>query len=170
VTRIEHLAIDHYILLDKRFFEPDYDLDAGFTFVFAGENMPERVGLHVSKVVDIAVFPEWYPRLAAIGERERLVMPLINFAHPVYQISPDRSAGLLISAAVERVSCPGPAKSRRRLIQPLRSRTAWSHRSRYFRMTSSRLISLGEASSTAWLHLKYEGDWTWLSFDRKPDD
>ena len=59
VTRIESLAIDHCILLDKRFFEPGYDNEIGLTFVFEGDNMAQKVGHHVSRCVDIAVFPEW---------------------------------------------------------------------------------------------------------------
>ncbi len=174
VTRIEHLAIDHYILIDKRFYEPDYDLDAGFTFVFAGDNMAERIGLHVSKVVDIAVFPEWYTRLAAIGQHESLVMPLINFAHPVYQISLDRSRWtMLISAAVERRELPWPGEESAAVEPVLTDSHTIPIEVATLQDDLARKIeaSLVETGSTQpGCTLKYEGDWTWLRFDLKPDD
>jgi hypothetical protein len=123
VTRIESLAIDHCILLDKRFFEPVYDFDTSLTFVFEGDNMAQKIGHHVSQCVDIAVFPEWYPGLVAIGRRERLVTPLVNWAHPVYQVTLDRARWTnLIALAVERdeLTWPGeePSAAAKRLLTP----------------------------------------------------
>lgn len=104
VTRIESLAIDHCILLDKRFFEPVYDFETSLTFVFEGDNLAQKVGHHVSQCVDIAVFPEWHTGLLALGRRERLVTPLVSFGgHPVYQVTLDRIRWTnLVALAVER--------------------------------------------------------------------
>ena len=120
-TRIESLAIDHSILLDKRFFAPAYDFEVGQTFVFAGEDMAAKVGHHVSQCVDIAVFPEWYEALVAIGRRERLVKPLLNWAHPVYQVTLDRTRWTtLIARSVEsdELTWPGeePSAAAMRLL------------------------------------------------------
>lgn len=112
VTRIESLAIDHCILLDRRFIEPAYDLDLSLTFVFEGEKLAQMVGQHVSRCVDIAVFPEWHAGLLALGRRERLVMPLVSFGgHPVYQVTLDRARWTrLISTAVERGELAWPGE------------------------------------------------------------
>ncbi|MBN1311376.1 MAG: hypothetical protein JXB30_08140 [Anaerolineae bacterium] len=116
-TRIEHLAIDHCILLDKRFFEPVYDFETSLTFVFEGENMAEKVGQHVSQCVDIAVFAEWYPALLALGKREQLVTPLLNFAHPVWQIWLDRVRWTtLISSAIGRDELAWPGASQTDIV------------------------------------------------------
>lgn len=110
-TRIEHLATDHCILLDKRFFQPAYDFEIGLTFVFAGDNLADKVGQHISQCVDIAVFPEWHAGLLALGRRERLVTPLVNWAHPVYQVTLDRARWTqVIALAVEHQELTWPGE------------------------------------------------------------
>ncbi len=113
VTRIEHLAIDHCILLDRRFFEPSYDFETSLTFVFEGQNMAEKVGHHISQAVDIAVFPEWHTTLATLGKAEGLVIPLTHHGgHPVWQVILDRSRWTtLISTAVGKGDLAWPAQA-----------------------------------------------------------
>src|SRR5690606_20086473 len=96
----------------RRFIEPAYDLDLSLTFVFEGEKLAQMVGQHVSRCVDIAVFPEWHAGLLALGRRERLVMPLVSFGgHPVYQVTLDRARWTrLISTAVERGELAWPGE------------------------------------------------------------
>ncbi len=118
VTRIEHLAIDHCILLDRRFFEPSYDFETSLTFVFEGQNLAKKVGHHVSQSVDIAVFPEWHVVLTALGKREGLVMPLVNYGgHPLWQVTLDRSRWtVLISVAVDRGDLAWPGEPQREIV------------------------------------------------------
>lgn len=122
VTRIEHLATDHTILLDKRLFMPDYDADNGLTFVFDGEHLADKVGQHINQCVNIPVFPDWHPSLLALGRRSRLILPLHNYGgHPVYQVTLDRAHWTqLIALAVEQqeLTWPGeaPAESARQLL------------------------------------------------------
>ncbi len=162
-VRIEHLAIDHCILLDKRFFEPAYDHKVGCTFVFEGGNMAQKIGQHVSRCVDIAVFPEWHAGLLRLGRRERLVTPLVNHAHPVYQVTLDRARWTqVIALAVERgeLTWPGeqPSESSKRLL------TAAPE-------PEPEASTIAEAHSEAIpFTLTHEGGWTWLSFERKPDE
>jgi|GEM_PF-2830467 len=113
VSRIEHLAVDHCILLDRRFFEATYDFETSLTFVFEGGNLDAKVGHHVSQAVDIAVFPEWHAKLTALGKRENLIMPLINYGgHPVWQVNLDRTRWTtLIGTAVSKYELPWPEKA-----------------------------------------------------------
>jgi hypothetical protein len=112
VTRIESLSIDHTILLDKRFTDPAYAQDVAYTFAFEGANLATLVGYHVSQSVDIAVFPQWYDSLLALGQRERLIMPLNNWAHPVMQITLDRTRWTnAIAAAVKREALTWPGET-----------------------------------------------------------
>jgi hypothetical protein len=163
VTRIESLAIDHCILLDKRFFEPSYDFEVGLTFVFEGDNMAQKIGHHVSQCVDIAVFTEWYPALVAIGRRERLVTPLVNWAHPVYQVTLDRARWTnLIALAVERdeLTWPGeePSEAAKRLLTLELS-------------TEPEPAAETSPVPTSVPHtIEHEGNWTWLRFPCKPED
>ncbi|MBN1137670.1 MAG: hypothetical protein JXM73_13875 [Anaerolineae bacterium] len=123
VKRIEHLAIDHYILLDKRFFMPDYDADTSQTFVFEDGDMAAKVGEHVSRCVDIPLFPEWQAGLLALGRRARLILPLHNYGgQPVWQVTLDRARWTqVIALAVEReeLTWPGqePAEAATRLLE-----------------------------------------------------
>lgn len=163
VTRIESLAIDHCILLDKRFLEPSYDFEIGLTFVFEGANMAQKIGHHVSQCVDIAVFPEWYPALVAIGRRERLVTPLVNRAHPVYQVTLDRTRWTnLIALAVERdeLTWPGeePSAAAKRLL------------TLEFNTEPEPVAETPSAPTSVPYTIEHEGDWTWLRFPRKPED
>jgi hypothetical protein len=118
ITRIEHLAVDHCILLDRRFFEPSYDFETSLAFVFEGQNMADKIGHHVSQSVDIAMFPEWHAALAALGKREGLVTPLTNHGgHSVWQVTLDRSRWTtLISAAVGRGDLAWPGKPQREIV------------------------------------------------------
>src|SRR5574341_1987553 len=53
--RIPGLAIDHLILVDRRFAQVEYR-DTGLTYLFDAPNLPLKVGDHVRRLVNIAVF------------------------------------------------------------------------------------------------------------------
>jgi hypothetical protein len=74
--RIPGLAIDHLILLDRRFVEVDYTLDVSDTFLFEGPHLAEQLMDHVRQLVDVAVFPQWAERLAVAGREDHLVRKL----------------------------------------------------------------------------------------------
>jgi hypothetical protein len=148
--------------------------------------------------VDIAVFPEWHAGLLALGRRERLVMPLINHAHPVCQVTLDRARWTtLIAVAVEREELTWPGEqlsgaARRLLADPIpdpapeativearspRAQIAYAmHTRQPFSHAPADLPSpseppgerLGEGPGVRAFTLTHEGDWTWLSFERKP--
>jgi hypothetical protein len=163
VTRIESLAIDHCILLDKRFFEPGYDYEVGLTFVFEGDNLAQKVGHHVSQCVDIAVFPEWFEGLVAIGRRERLVTPLVNWAHPVYQVTLDRARWTnLIALAVEREELTWPGEAPTEAAKKLLTATLDNE--------PEPTIETPPVTTSVPYTVEHEGDWTWLRFPHKPDD
>ncbi len=163
VTRIESLAIDHCILLDKRFFEPAYDHEVGCTFVFEGDNLAQKVGQHVSQCVDIAVFPQWYAGLLALGRRERLVTPLINHAHPVTQVTLDRARWTnLIALAVEREELAWPGEMSSPAVERLLTAPPEPE-------PEAPLIEEPRSEAVPFT-LTHEGGWTWLSFERRPDE
>ena len=107
--RIEHLAVDHVILLDRRFVEVDTDAEVTSAFVFDANNLAEKIGLQVREMVNLAVFDTWFEPLLAIGRRERLVAPVHNLAHHVYHITLDRVRWeQLIALGVEKRDLPWP--------------------------------------------------------------
>lgn len=164
VTRIESLAIDHCILLDKRFFEPAYDFEVGLTFVFDGDNAAQKIGHHVSQCVDITVFPEWYAGLVAIGRRERLVTPLFNFGgHPVSQVTLDRTRWTnLIAVSVEKEELTWPGE------EPSEAAAQLLKADFTIEAEPVPVSTCVNAIATPYT-IEYEGDWTWLFFERKPD-
>jgi len=162
-TRVEGLNIDHTILLDKRFIDPTYDRDTGFTFVFEGENMAQKVGEHVGQAVDIAVFPDWHAGLLKLGQREGLVRRLINHGHTVWQVSLERTRWTtLIAAAVEQGELTWlneePSEAAKRLLsEPITEEEP------------EQPATTDVISDPPDYSLEHDGDWTWLHFNAKPD-
>ena len=173
VTRIEHLAIDHCILLDRRFFEPSYDFETSLTFVFEGPNMADKIGHHVSQSVDIAVFPEWHAALTALGKRDGLVMPLTyHGGHPVWQVTLDRARWTaLISAAVGRGDLAWPGEPQREIVieePPAMDIPAIAFEKR-IAVENGRPVPAPDVASEQPIYtIKYDPPWTLVAFSGKP--
>lgn len=157
--RIEGLAVDHLILLDRRFLDVDTDAEVSDAFVFEDADMDRKVGHLVREMVNIAVFDEWFGPLLAIGRRERLVVPVLNDAHRVFHVRLDRTRWEhLIALGVEHgvLLWPGSEDEPKTVeVLPLPEKE--------------------DAAPTVEKPLppftvSYDRGWTWFSFPQKPSD
>lgn len=106
--RIPGLAIDHLILLDRRFAQVEYR-DSSLTYLFETPNLPLKLGDHVRQLVNIAVFPQWFEALAEAGREQRLLLPVYCLGHTVYLLRLDRTRWEhLISLKLEKGQLPWP--------------------------------------------------------------
>lgn len=101
--RIPGLAIEHLILLDKRMTQPTYS-ERGETFAFDLPGLAEIAGRHVRRLVDLAVFPQWFGPLVEAGKAVRLISPCLCTGKPIlYRIDLDKSRWQrLISQLLEK--------------------------------------------------------------------
>ena len=72
--KLDGLAIDHLLLVHKAITEPVYsELTETFMFFTDKDQATAILGDHISKLVKVAVFPEWHNFLVQQGRQERLV-------------------------------------------------------------------------------------------------
>jgi len=72
--KIDGLGIDHLLLVHKAITEPVYaELSTTFMFFVNKDQATAILGDHISKLVKVAVFPDWNPFLVQQGRQERLV-------------------------------------------------------------------------------------------------
>lgn len=92
--KIDGLGIDHLLLVHKAITEPVYtELSQTFMFFTGKEQATAILGDHISKLVKVAVFPEWYGFLAQQGDREYLVQRCTCYGGvQVWAITLDRDA------------------------------------------------------------------------------
>jgi hypothetical protein len=68
-THLGNLGTDNLILLHRDLLYPTYDeLSTTFIIYADEEQFTTRLGQHLNDLLDIAVFPEWYPHLRQIAE------------------------------------------------------------------------------------------------------
>jgi len=72
--KIDGLAIDHLLLVHKGITEPVYsELTTTFMFFTERDQATAILGHHISRLVKVAVFPEWHNYLVQQGRQERLM-------------------------------------------------------------------------------------------------
>jgi len=72
--KIDGLAIDHLLLVHKAITEPVYsELTLTYMFFTEKDQATAILGNHISRLVKVAVFGEWYPYLVQQGRQERLM-------------------------------------------------------------------------------------------------
>jgi hypothetical protein len=78
--KLEGLAIDHLLLIHKAITEPVYaELTETFMFFTDKEQATAILGDHISKLIKVAVFPEWYAFMVQQGRQERLVQRCTSY-------------------------------------------------------------------------------------------
>lgn len=92
--KIDGLGIDHLLLVHKAITEPVYsELSETFVFFTDKNRATAILGDHISRLVKVAVFPEWYACLARQGDRESLVQRCTCYGGvQVWAITLDRDA------------------------------------------------------------------------------
>jgi hypothetical protein len=72
--KIDGLGIDHLLLVHKAVTEPVYsELTLTYMFFIEKEQATAILGNHISRLVKVAVFPEWHTYLVQPGRQERLM-------------------------------------------------------------------------------------------------
>jgi len=72
--KLDGLAIDHLLLVHKAITEPVYnELTITYMLFTAKDQATAILGHHVSRLVKVAVFPNWYAFLVQQGRQENLV-------------------------------------------------------------------------------------------------
>lgn len=72
--KLDGLAIDHMLLVHRAITEPVYsELTETFMFFTDKDQATAILGDHISKLVKVAVFPEWNSFMVQQGRQERLV-------------------------------------------------------------------------------------------------
>ncbi len=72
--KLEGLAIDHLLLVHKAITEPVYnELTITYMLFTEKDQATAILGNHISRLVKVAVFPEWYAFLVQQGRQESLV-------------------------------------------------------------------------------------------------
>ena len=76
--KVEGIGIYHLLLVHRDIFEPQYE-ELSTTYLFLTSDKDQttaKLGSHIQELVDIAVFPAWYPYLVQQGRVEHLITPL----------------------------------------------------------------------------------------------
>ncbi len=72
--KIDGLGIDHVLLIHKAITEPVYsELSVTYMFFTGKAQATAILGNHISRLVKVAVFPEWFSFLVQQGRQENLV-------------------------------------------------------------------------------------------------
>ncbi|HML20973.1 MAG TPA: hypothetical protein PKD09_04950 [Aggregatilinea sp.] len=78
--KIDGLGIDHLLLVHKAITEPVYsELTTTYMFFADKEQATAILGDHISKLVKVAVFPDWYPFLVQKGRLEHLMQRCVCY-------------------------------------------------------------------------------------------
>ena len=78
--KLEGLAIDHLLLVHKAITEPVYsELTTTYMFFADKDQATAILGDHISKLVKVAVFPEWYAFLVQQGRLENLMQRCVCY-------------------------------------------------------------------------------------------
>ena len=78
--KLEGLAIDHLLLVHKAITEPVYsELTTTYMFFADKDQATAILGDHISKLVKVAVFPEWYAFLVQQGRLEHLMQRCVCY-------------------------------------------------------------------------------------------
>lgn len=157
--RIDGLAVDHLILLDRRFLDVDTDTEVSDAFVFEAADMDRKVGHLVREMVNIAVFDEWFVPLLTIGRRERLVAPVLNDAHRVFHVRLDRTRWEhLIALGVEHRVLPWPGSEDE--PKPVDALPL---------LEKEEVASITDKPLPPF-NVTHDRGWTWVCFPQKPSD
>jgi len=91
--KLEGLAIDHLLLVHKAITEPVYsELTTTYMFFADKDQATAILGDHISKLVKVAVFPEWYAFLVQQGRLEHLMQRCVCYGGAqVWMITLDES-------------------------------------------------------------------------------
>jgi hypothetical protein len=101
--KVEGIGIYHLLLVHCDIFEPQYaELSTTYIFLTTDKDQTtSKLGAHVQELVDIAVFPVWFPYLVQQGRVEGLITALTCYGGvKLWKLSLDKSAW-------ERVVCRG---------------------------------------------------------------
>ena len=92
--KIDGLGIDHLLLVHKAITEPVYsELSETFMFFTGKEQATAILGDHISRLMKVAVFPEWHPYLVQQGQQAHLVERCTCYGGvQVWAITLDRDA------------------------------------------------------------------------------
>lgn len=76
--KIEGIGIYHLLLIHHDIIEPVYaELSTTYLFLTSHKDQTTaKLGTHIQALVDIAVFPQWFPYLVQQGRVEGLIIPL----------------------------------------------------------------------------------------------
>jgi hypothetical protein len=78
--KLDGLAIDHLLLVHKAITEPEYnELTTTYLLMTAKDQATAVLGDHISKLVKVAVFPEWYPYLVQQGRLDRQIQRCVCY-------------------------------------------------------------------------------------------
>lgn len=78
--KLEGLAIDHLLLVHKAITEPVYsELTTTYMFFADKDQATAILGDHISMLVKVAVFPEWYAFLVQQGRLEHLMQRCVCY-------------------------------------------------------------------------------------------
>jgi len=91
--KLEGLAIDHLLLVHKAITEPVYsELTTTYMFFADKDQATAILGDHISKLVKVAVFPEWYAFLVQQGRLKHLMQRCVCYGGAqVWMITLDES-------------------------------------------------------------------------------
>ncbi|HMN15599.1 MAG TPA: hypothetical protein PKD55_25055 [Bellilinea sp.] len=91
--KLEGLAIDHLLLVHKAITEPGYsELTTTYMFFADKDQATAILGDHISKLVKVAVFLEWYAFLVQQGRLEHLMQRCVCYGGAqVWMITLDES-------------------------------------------------------------------------------
>ncbi len=75
--KVEGLGIHHLLLIHQDSLTPTYaELSTTYLFLADKAQSIAKLGSHLQQLVDIAVFPQWFPYLVQQGRVEGLITPL----------------------------------------------------------------------------------------------
>jgi hypothetical protein len=96
----------NYHILHRDLVEPEYhELTTTYLFQHDKQQTTARLGAHIQELVNIAVFPDWYPYLVQQGRLERLLTPCDTYGGvKLWKLILDRDAW-------ERLICRGLSQS-----------------------------------------------------------
>jgi hypothetical protein len=93
--KVEGIGIYHLLLIHHDLLEPVYD-ELSTTYLFLTSDKDQttvKLGAHIAELVDIAVFPNWFPYLVQQGRVEGLLKPLTCYGGVnMFRVTLDKDA------------------------------------------------------------------------------
>ena len=93
--KVEGIGIYHLLLVHRDIFEPQYaELSTTYLFLTSDKDQTTaKLGAHIAELVDIAVFPNWFPYLVQQGRVEGLLKPLTCYGGVnMFRVTLDKDA------------------------------------------------------------------------------